>query len=54
MSKPIADMTLREVKEMCANRDNCLGCPFVGNVCSRLDYGLSPSDWDLEEHNATY
>lgn len=26
--KPLADWTLHEVKEICASRENCEGCPF--------------------------
>lgn len=55
MSKPIAEMTLREVKEICNQTLlGCGGCPFIRHGSKTEDcmiYLEMPFEWDLEEQN---
>ena len=57
-TKPLAEMTLKEVKEMCKKtmcRDHITRCPFVkiitnddiGFVC-KLVHNIVPKSWELD------
>lgn len=48
MDKPLSDWTLGEVRELCAGRSYCKGCPMAGAVCS-IEKVVCPQEWDLTD-----
>lgn len=48
MDKPLSDWTLGEVRELCAGRSHCKGCPMAGVMCF-IDKTVCPQEWILTD-----
>lgn len=55
-TKPLSEMTLKEVKEMCTSRENycCTNCIFSKEEIETCpltnNFMFEPSDWELEKN----